>query len=142
MAEDAERAILCGWWRRLVPDLAGDGRRKRASGRVLRGHLHGIGCVASGMGRGLAFGGSGRRLWLPALGPGAVDLWPGLLAVASCGRGCRVMGAGPVGGMKNPALRRGVGGGVKRSGAPSGTRCGLSRPPGPLADHTGSGLRW
>lgn len=24
-----------------------------------------------------------RRLWLPALGPGAVDLWPGMLAVGA-----------------------------------------------------------
>ena len=106
IAEDAERAFLCGWWRRGVPDPAGDGCRKKGLGACAPGPFAwdrrrwglwpgfwawclwrvvqlwpGIGCGASGMGRGLAFGGAGRRLWLPALGPGAVDLWPGLLAV-------------------------------------------------------------
>ena len=82
IAEDAERAIFSGWRRRGVPVAAGGpvasgpGRRRR----VVQA-WPGIGCGASGLGRGLAFGGAGRRLGLPALGSVAVDLWPWMLAV-------------------------------------------------------------
>ena len=52
IAEGAEQAIFGGWWRRGVPVAAGDGCRKRASGRVLRGLWRGIG---AGLSSDLAF---------------------------------------------------------------------------------------
>ena len=78
IAEGAERAILCGWWRLGVPDPAGDGCKKRASGRVLRGLLRGIGggwswcggvggCLRSGS---VAAGVPVRALKIPPCGGG------------------------------------------------------------------------
>lgn len=135
IAERAERAFFGGLRRLGVPVAAGDGCRKRASG-VCSGAF-GVGSAAGCLKIRTAAGGPDvardRRRGVVALCVGLPSAGPvggcGCLhwgrARWTCGRGCMVMGAGQVGGMKKPALRRGVVGGISiRGGAcPAPTAC-------------------